>query len=198
MFEGERIILASQSPRREELLRYIFDDFEIIPSNADETPPKDVEAACIPEMLAVRKAMDVCKSHPEALVIGCDTVVILDGRIYGKPHDLPEAISMLKAFSNRTQDVVSGVCLCYKGRTLSFSQRTGVTFYPLSDEEILSYLEEYPPFDRAGSYGIQDHGGLFVKSLDGEHYNVMGLPIARLKRELLRLWNMANTLKGGR
>lgn len=190
MFEGKRIILASQSPRRRELLRYIFDEFEIIPSNADETPPKDVEAACVPEILAVRKALDVYKSHPDALVIGCDTVVILDGKIYGKPHDLAEAVSMLKTFSDRTQDVVSGVCLCCGGKTLSFSQLTKVTFYPLSEEEILRYFEKYPPYDRAGAYGIQDGGGLFVKSLSGEHYNVMGFPIARLNIELSRLWNM--------
>lgn len=190
MFEGKKIILASQSPRRRGLLKYIFDDFEVIPSDADETPPESVEAACVPEILAVRKALDVYKSHPDALVIGCDTVVILDGKIYGKPHDLPEAVSMLKTFSDRTQDVISGVCICYGGRTLSFSQRTGVTFYPLSEEEILRYLEKYPPYDRAGSYGIQDHGGLFVKALDGEHYNVMGFPIARLRIELSRLWQM--------
>lgn len=190
MFEGKKIILASQSPRRRGLLKYIFDDFEVIPSDADETPPEGVEAACVPEILAVRKALDVYKSHPDALVIGCDTVVILDGKIYGKPHDLPEAVSMLKTFSDRTQDVISGVCICYGGRTLSFSQRTGVTFYPLSEEEILRYLEKYPPYDRAGSYGIQDHGGLFVKALDGEHYNVMGFPIARLRIELSRLWQM--------
>lgn len=192
MFNGKKIILASQSPRRRELLRYIFDEFEVIPSDADETPPEGVESADIPEILAVRKALDVSKAHPEALVIGCDTVVILDGKIFGKPHSKPEAIDMLKALSGRTHDVISGVCLCYGGKTLSFSQRTGVTFYPLSEEDILGYIEKCPPYDKAGSYGIQDCGGLFVKSLDGDHYNVMGFPIARLKIELERLRKMTD------
>lgn len=191
MFEGRKIILASQSPRRKELLKYIFDDFESIPSNADETPPEDIEARYVPQMLAVRKAMDISKIRPEALVIGCDTVVILDGKIFGKPHNEKEAFEMLKALSGRTHEVISGVCLCYgSSRTLSFSQTTGVTFYPLSDSDILSYIKKCPPFDKAGSYGVQDCGGLFVKSLNGDHYNVMGFPIARLKLELERLWAM--------
>ncbi len=184
MFEGRRIILASQSPRRKELIRYIFSDFEAIPSGADETPPEGVSAEEVPEILSARKALDVAKTDPEALVIGCDTVVILDGVIFGKPKDEAEAFLMLKSLSGRTHRVVSGVCVCCAGRTMSFTQTTEVTFYPLSDGEILSYISEYPPLDKAGSYGIQDRGGLFVKEIKGDHYNVIGFPVARLYREL--------------
>lgn len=190
MFENKKVILASQSARRKELLKYLFDDYEIIPSGADETPPDGIEAEAIPEILAVRKAMDVAKDHPESLVIGCDTVVIFDGKIYGKPRDTDEAFNMLRTLSGRTHKVVSGVCMCYGEKTMSFSQTTLVTFYSLSDKDILRYINESSPLDKAGSYGIQDRGGLFVRSLEGDHYNVIGFPIARLKTELERLWRM--------
>lgn len=186
MFDDKKIILASQSARRRELIQYLFEDFEVIPSDADETPPEGVDAEYIPEILAVRKAADVAKSHPDALVIGCDTVVILDGEIFGKPKSVEEAFVMLKRLSGRTHEVVSGVCLSLCGKTMSFTQKTNVTFYPLSDEDIMRYITESSPLDKAGSYGIQDRGGLFVRSLEGDHYNVIGFPIARLKIELER------------
>ena len=186
MFDGVKIVLASQSARRKELLKYLFEDFEIIPSGADETPPEGVSAEDVPEILAVRKARDVSQNMPDCLVIGCDTVVILDGVIFGKPHDLAEAADMLSSLSGRTHRVVSGVCFCYKGRTMSFSQVTEVTFYPLSAEDIIGYIAESSPLDKAGSYGIQDRGGLFVEKISGDHYNVIGFPIARIKAELKR------------
>ena len=186
MFDDIRIILASQSARRKELLKYIFPEYDVIPSSADETVPEGIDAENVPEILAVRKAKDVAKDNPDALVIGCDTVVISDGEIFGKPKDEAEAYLMLKALSGRTHDVVSGVCLCCRGKTMSFSQTTRVTFYPLTDADILSYISECSPLDKAGSYGIQDRGGLFVKAVEGDHYNVIGFPIARLNIELRR------------
>ena len=190
MFEGRRVILASQSARRKELLKYIFDSYEVIPSGADETPPDGVPAEEIPEILATKKALYVARSNPDALVIGCDTVVILDGVIFGKPENSEEAFAMLRALSGRTHSVVSGVCVCCQGKTLSFSQTTEVTFYPLSDEDILKYITESSPLDKAGSYGIQDRGGLFVEKINGDHYNVIGFPIARLNIELRRFEKM--------
>ena len=186
MFDNYKIVLASQSARRRELLPYIFPEFEVLPSSADETAPDGIEAEYVPEILAVRKAQDIAKSRPDALVIGCDTVVILDGEIFGKPKDEAEAFLMLKALSGKTHDVVSGVCLCCRGKTMSFSQTTRVTFYPLSDADVLEYISAENPLDKAGSYGIQDKGGLFVRSIEGDHYNVIGFPIARLKQELRR------------
>lgn len=186
MFDGRKIILASQSARRRELITYIFDSFDVIPSDADETPPENVSPEDIPEILSVRKAMSVAKKYPEAVVIGCDTVVILDGAIFGKPKDEAEAFLTLKALSGRTHTVVSGVCICCEGKNMSFSQSTEVTFYPLSDSDILRYISESSPLDKAGAYGIQDRGGLFVKKINGDHYNVIGFPVARLKIELER------------
>lgn len=186
MFDGQDIILASQSARRRELIRYIFEHFEVIPSSADETPPEGASPEDIPEILSIRKALAVAKDHPHALVIGCDTVVILDGVIFGKPKNEAEAFLMLKSLSGKTHNVVSGVCMCCEGKTMSFSQTTKVSFYSLEDADILNYISDCPPLDKAGSYGIQDKGGLFVRSINGDHYNVIGLPVARLNVELKR------------
>ena len=180
-------VLASKPPRRAELMRYIAPDFEILPAECGENPPDGIEADEVPEFLAVQKALDVSKKRPDSLVIGCDTVVILNGEIMGKPKDLEDAFRMLKALSGRVHTVVSGVCLCYKGKTLSFTQKTAVEFYQLSDEDILDYVRQSNPLDKAGAYGIQDKGGLFVKEISGDYYNVVGLPLARLNLEIKKL-----------
>ncbi|MCD7889083.1 MAG: Maf family protein [Oscillospiraceae bacterium] len=186
-----KYILASSSPRRHELFAFITKDFEVISPDCDEVLPKETEPYSVPEILAVRKAMSVAKTHPDEMVVGCDTVVILDGVIFGKPKDEANAYDMLGTLSGRTHTVVSGVCICYKGRTLSFSQETDVEFYPLSDSEIRNYITEFKPLDKAGSYGVQDGGALFIKGIRGDYYNVMGLPIARLKREIDKLITLA-------
>ena len=184
---GIKYLLASQSPRRAELMRYITDEFEILPSDCDETVPDGIEPEEIPELLAARKALSVSRLKKDRLVIGCDTVVIIDGVILGKPHTPDRAISMLKTLSGRTHTVVSGVCICYKGKTMSFSQKTLVSFYELSEEEIRDYVQSCKPLDKAGAYGIQDKGGLFVREISGDYYNIVGLPVARLKREIDKL-----------
>ncbi len=182
-----KYLLASQSPRRAELMKYITDEFEILPSDCDETVPDGIEPEEIPELLAARKALSVSRLKKDRLVIGCDTVVIIDGVILGKPHTPDRAISMLKTLSGRTHTVVSGVCICYKGKTMSFSQKTLVSFYELSEEEIRDYVQSCKPLDKAGAYGIQDKGGLFVREISGDYYNIVGLPVARLKREIDKL-----------
>ena len=184
---GIKYLLASQSPRRAELMRYITDEFEILPSDCDETVPDGIEPEEIPELLAARKALSVSRLKKDRLVIGCDTVVIIDGVILGKPHTPDRAISMLKTLSGRTHTVVSGVCICYKGKTMSFSQKTLVSFYELFEEEIRDYVQSCKPLDKAGAYGIQDKGGLFVREISGDYYNIVGLPVARLKREIDKL-----------
>lgn len=180
-------VLASKSPRRAELMRYISPDFEILPAECGENPPDGIEPDEMPEFLAVQKALDVFKKRPDSLVIGCDTVVILNNEIMGKPKDSDDAFRMLKALSGRVHTVVSGVCICYKGKTLSFTQKTAVEFYPVSDEDINRYIREACPLDKAGSYGIQDEGALFVKEISGDYYNVVGLPVARLNLEIRKL-----------
>lgn len=179
-----KLILASKSPRRCELLKYITDEFEVIPSSCDETVPDGLDVYEVPEFLSVRKALDVAKNNPDSLVIGCDTVVIIDNVILGKPRDMSDAFNMLCTLSGRTHTVVSGVCLCLKGKTMSFSQHTDVTFYSLEEENIIKYLDTNSPLDKAGSYGIQDGAALFVESISGDFYNVVGFPIAKLNREI--------------
>ena len=168
-------------------MKYITPDFEILPAECGENPPDGIEADEVPEFLAVQKALDVLKKRPDSLVIGCDTVVILNGEILGKPKDEDDAFRMLKALSGRVHTVVSGVCICYKGRTLSFTQKTAVEFYPISDEDIKEYILKSSPLDKAGSYGIQDEGRMFVKEISGDYYNVVGLPLARLNLEIKKL-----------
>lgn len=185
-----KIVLASKSPRRCELLRYITENFEVLPSENQENLPDGIQPCEAPEFLAAQKALDVLKKRPDSLIIGCDTIVLIDGRILGKPHSEDEAYEMLSTLSGRVHTVISGVCLCYKGKTLSFSQKTAVEFYPLSPDEILDYIHSCKPFDKAGSYGIQDKGGLFVKEITGDFYNVVGFPVPRLARELKKFLNM--------
>ncbi len=178
-----RIILASASPRRKELLGAVFDKFECIPANIEESVPPAVPAEETAEFLAVKKAAFIAEKYPDALVIGCDTVVILDGTVYGKPADEADAKRMLTELSGRVHSVITGVCLFAGARSVSFSERTEVEFFPLSEDEINAYIASGEPMDKAGAYGIQDRGLLPAKSISGDYFSVVGLPAARLKRE---------------
>ena len=179
-----RIILASQSPRRQELIGNITMDFRVIVSEADETLPVGIEPEQAPVYLADVKAAAVAASHPEETVIGADTVVILDGTVLGKPRDRDDAVRMLRALSGKVHTVVTGCANRWGDTRVTFSQLTRVEFYPLSDREILEYIATGEPFDKAGAYGIQGRGSVLVKRIEGDFFNVMGLPVARLKREL--------------
>lgn len=178
------LILASKSPRREELLQKITDDFEIIVSDVDEVLPSDITCEEAPVYLAALKANAVAREHPGSVVIGSDTVVILDGVILGKPKDEDDAFSMLRRLSGKTHTVITGCCITDGKNERRFSDSTQVTFYELTDEEIQKYIATGDPMDKAGSYGIQEKGTLFVKGIVGDFFNVMGLPIAKLFREL--------------
>jgi septum formation protein len=184
------IILASASPRRRELMGHIAERFEVVPADIDETPPEGIKAEEAAEYLAVRKAAHIAKTRPVKageLIIGCDTAVIIDGEMLGKPSDAEEARRMLRRLSGRTHRVITGVCLFALGGSGSFSETTEVTFYPLTDNEIEGYIETGDPFDKAGGYGIQEKGSFLVRGIIGDFYNVMGLPAARLKREIERM-----------
>ncbi|WP_405345626.1 Maf family protein [Ruminococcus sp.] len=181
-----RIILASQSPRRQELIAHITPEFTVIVSDAEESLPEGLPPEDVPAYLAGIKAETVAADHPDDIVIGADTVVILDGCILGKPRDKDDAVRMLSALSGKAHTVVTG-CAVYQGsRRITFSEQTRVEFYPLSDREILEYIATGEPFDKAGAYGIQGRGCVLVKRIEGDFFNVMGLPVARLKRELKR------------
>lgn len=198
-----KIILASGSPRRKELLAQAGYDFDVCPSLSEE----DLEVMAPSEyvmLLAKMKADEVCnrliaedvgrrvKKLPERFVVlGADTVVSLNGRILGKPYDYDDAYNTLNSLSDQTHQVYTGVCLIYvEGRaktSSSFFEKTDVTFYSVSHEEIIQYLATNEPFDKAGSYGIQGKGGLFVKGIEGDYNNVVGLPLARVYHELEEL-----------
>lgn len=198
-----KIILASGSPRRKGLLAQAGYDFDVCPSLSEE----DLEVMAPSEyvmLLAKMKADEVCnrliaedvgrrvKKLPERFVVlGADTVVSLNGRILGKPYDYDDAYNTLNSLSDQTHQVYTGVCLIYvEGRaktSSSFFEKTDVTFYPVSHEEIIQYLATNEPFDKAGSYGIQGKGGLFVKGIVGDYNNVVGLPLARVYHELEEL-----------
>lgn len=178
------VVLASASPRRKELLRLIFENFDICISNVDESLNSNVSSFKQPEHLAFIKGDDVAKSHPESLVVAADTCVFCGEEILGKPKDDADAFRMLKMLSGITHKVITGCALFYKGKVKTFSVVTEVEFYPLTDSEIINYIKTGDCNDKAGSYGIQTKGGLFVKEIRGDYFNVVGLPIAELYRQI--------------
>lgn len=184
-FKNTQIILASQSPRRKELLSLIADNFEIIPADIDESLPENTDVFSAAEILATKKAKHIAKDNPDKLVIGCDTVVICGGKILGKPKNEADAFEMLSLLSGKAHKVLSGVCLCKNGKARSFTQSSDVYFYPLTEAEINEYIATRDPFDKAGSYGIQTQGFFMVEKIDGDYNNIVGLPIARLRREII-------------
>ena len=189
-----RLILASASPRRQELIALISQDVICAPSGVDEVIPKDTKALDIPLCLAHQKAEAVAKSYPHDIVIGCDTGVILGEEILGKPKDREDAKRMIKALSGKVHQVVTGCALFYEGKTVGFSNVTEVEFFELSDDEIESYINTSEPYDKAGGYGIQGKASLFVKAIKGDYFNVVGLPVSQLNREINRL--VAENSKG--
>lgn len=181
------IILASQSPRRRELMARITTDFEVMVSQVDEILPDGISPEDTAAYLAEFKASAVAADHPDKTVIGSDTVVILDGEVLGKPEDAEDAVRMLKALSDKTHTVITGCCIIKDGEKVTFSEATKVVFYPLSDSDIAKYIATGEPFDKAGAYGIQGQGSLLVKGIEGDFFNVVGFPVGRLNRELRNL-----------
>ena len=177
-------IVASASPRRRELLANAGFEFEIIPSDADETLPEGIgteEAVCL---LAERKALSVLSDKEDAVVLGCDTVVVLDDVILGKPSDREDAKRMLRLLSGRAHKVITAVCIAEKGRRETFCNVTEVEFYSLDEKTVESYASTGECDDKAGSYGIQGLGAALVKGIRGDYFSVMGLPIAQCVRVL--------------
>ena len=182
------IILASGSPRRKELMHLITEDFTVHPSDAEEALPAGMPVMMAAAFLADVKAKSVAAQFPEDLVIGCDTVVVLEDQIMGKPKDRTDAVRMLKRLSGRTHQVYTAVCLKSAVDEQSFVCCTEVTFTTLSDQQIDYYIERYKPFDKAGAYGIQEWiGYVGCTQLEGSYFNVMGLPVQRLYTALQKL-----------
>ncbi len=175
------IILASGSPRRKQLLEQIDLDFEVIPSQVHEDFSIDLSPPEFVEHYAREKANDVAQTHPDKWVIGADTVVVFDSHILGKPKDREDSFGMLKQLSGNTHQVYTGVSLQHldQGVNDTFYEKTNVTFNTLGDNVINYYIDTYHPFDKAGSYGIQDWFSVCVKRIEGCFYNVMGFPLSR-------------------
>lgn len=185
-----KVILASNSPRRKELLAGLGVEYEVrtLP-NVDESYPKTLQGADIPLYIAKEKA-DAYQSmiQPDELMITADTIVWLDGKVLGKPKDREDALRMLRELSGRTHEVFTGVCITTTEWQHSFTAQTEVRFSKLSEEEITYYVDKYQPMDKAGAYGVQEWIGFIgVESISGSYYNIMGLPVQRLYKELIKL-----------
>ena len=179
-----KIILASASPRRKELMELAGYDFEVLCADIVEVVPEEAMPQEVVMSLALQKAQAVAAEHKEAVVIGSDTVVALDGKILGKPHSEQEACEMLRSLSGRTHKVFTGVAIVCGGKVKNFFDETDVEFYSLGDDEIKKYVATGEPTDKAGAYGIQGKGSVLVKRINGDFFSVMGLPIAKLYREM--------------
>ena len=207
-----RLVLASASPRRRELLSQIGLEFTVMPSTKEENA-KTTEAGALVQELSHQKAVDIWeqlsggqgqnpdtdqeqiseetqepnlngKRQPELLVIGADTVVYCEGKILGKPHSREAAAEMLTALQGRSHEVYTGVTLYSQSETVTFFECTQVEFYPMTEAEIFDYIDSKEPMDKAGAYGIQGLGARFVKGIRGDYNNVVGLPVGRLYQEL--------------
>jgi len=180
------VILASASPRRKELLHEIGLDFQAVPSAAREVHTEDLTAHEVALVNAYRKAREVAKKHPDALVIGADTLVYLDTTLFGKPVDRGEAEDMLMHLQGQTHCVVTGLCLLHlrAHRQRVLAEVTEVTFHPLNETRVREYLAQMNPLDKAGGYAIQERGHLLVERISGSYSNVVGLPLERLRQEL--------------
>lgn len=178
------LILASASPRRNELLRLITTDFLVVTSRVDEALPQNISPLEAVETLARRKAQAVASLQPDDVIIGSDTVVALENKIFGKPRGRQDAAAMLQELSGRTHTVHTGVCIWQQGEVSCFSKRTKVTFAVMDKREIADYVASGEPDDKAGAYGIQGLGARYIEHIEGDYYTVMGLPVQALYQAL--------------
>ncbi|HRR10131.1 MAG TPA: Maf family protein [Rhodothermales bacterium] len=191
------LLLASQSPRRKQLLQMLGWDFRVQPSDITEIVPENFPPPEVVMSLARQKVEDLIDQFPESLILAADTIVVLDEVILGKPKDPEEAFQMLKMLSGRSNTVFTGICLAQgiSKRMVTAVEQSEVFFYPMSDIEIRRYVASGSPMDKAGAYGIQDDwGALFIERIEGDYYNVMGLPLhllyKTLKLNFADLWQM--------
>lgn len=188
-YKNTELLLASKSPRRQQLLFYLGANVTIVSVSADETVSEDIPGSMVPELLAKRKADTYTETLKDnQILITADTLVVLDDKILGKPKSRDDAFRILSALSGRKHQVYTGVCLKTKDRMRTFTECTDVYFSSLSDEEINYYLNTYKYDDKAGAYGIQDWIGMIgVSRIEGDYYNVMGLPVARMHKEIEKI-----------
>jgi septum formation protein len=182
----DRFVLASQSPRRKQLLEWAEMEFDIIVHSTDETFPGTHTPVEVAIHIAQEKARAVAATLKETrIVVAADTIVVLDNEIIGKPVDREDAIRILSRLSGRKHEVITGVSIVKGEKESSFSDTTAVEFYPLTQEQISFYVDKYKPYDKAGAYAIQEWIGVTgIKTIRGDFYNVMGLPVSRVVQEL--------------
>jgi len=192
----QSIILASQSPRRKMLLEWAEVSFEVIVKSTDESFPAELSVEEVPVYIAKEKALTVKKYVQEAYhgeyadktILAADTVVVLNTEIIGKPNNRDHAIEILKKLSRQTHQVITGVVILSGEATVSFADITEVQFHPLTEEQIIFYVDKYQPYDKAGAYAIQEWIGVVgIQSIKGDFYNVMGLPVSRVVQSLHKL-----------
>lgn len=181
------LVLASKSPRRQQLLRDLGFDFIIKAKDTDESYPIDLSPTDVPVFLAAKKAKALLNEIENEIIIASDTIVVLGNDILGKPKDYDDAFKMISNLSGKTHLVITGVCLLSKTKEVCFSDTTQVKLRNLNKEEIDYYINRYEPFDKAGAYGIQEWLGMAaIESIEGSYFNVMGLPTHKLYAELLK------------
>jgi len=183
------IILASQSPRRKQLLEWAEVPFEILVKETDESYPLNLSVEDIAVHIARNKALAIKQHHPcTQPVLSADTIVVLDEKVIGKPKDRDDAIAILSALSGNRHRVITGVVILHREMEVAFSDTTEVVFHELSNEQVIYYVDKYQPFDKAGAYAIQEWIGVIgIKSVSGDFYNVMGLPVSRVVLELKKM-----------
>jgi septum formation protein len=177
---GLKVVLASSSPRRHDLLKLIGVDHEVVPADLDESQLPGEKPDAHAERLARSKAEVIAGSRWDALVIGADTIVVVDEHILGKPRDVADAARMLRMLSNRSHIVMTAVAVALGGRTLSVVEKVTVSFRDLTEDEIARYIATGEPMDKAGAYGIQGYGATIVRRVEGDYFAVMGLSLVRL------------------
>ena len=188
--EKYKVILASGSPRRRELMAGLGVNYEVrILPDVDESYPDTLQGEEIPLYIAKKKAdAYIPMMQPDELIITADTIVWLDGKVLGKPRDREDALQMLRTMSGRTHKVFTGVCITTTDWQRSFTAQTEVRFATLSEDEIIYYVDNFKPMDKAGAYGVQEWIGFIgVENISGSYYNIMGLPVQKLYRELLKV-----------
>lgn len=178
------LILASNSPRRKEILEKMQYKFICAPVEVNESFDNTVDCSKVAEMLALRKAKAGLSEHPNDTIIGSDTVVVIDNQILLKPKDTDDAYNMLSKLSGRTHQVYTGVAICNSEKSISFTDCASVTFDTISDTEIFDYISTLEPMDKAGAYAVQGIGCKFIKEIKGDYYTVMGLPSNKVYRAL--------------
>ncbi len=182
-----KVVLASSSPRRHELLKLIGVDHEVIPADADENHIAGEKPDAHAERLARTKSEAVAAVRAESLVIGADTIVVVDQHILGKPRDVADAARMLRMLSNRSHIVLTAVAVTFDGRTVSLVEKVTVSFRDLTEDEIARYIATGEPMDKAGAYGIQGYGATIVRRIEGDYFAVMGLSLVRLVELMAQL-----------